>query len=364
MRLAYVAFTSGSTGRPKGVCIPHSSVLRLVHGLGDYASIGPADRVLRFAPLAFDASTLELWGTLLTGASLEIHPPGLPSPAELGRFIQQAGVTVAWLTSGLFHLVSEFAADYVGRMRVVLTGGDVVSGEHVRRLLERHPGLAVVNGYGPTENTTFTTVYRMTDPTRVPGQLPIGVPIANTQVYVLDERQRIAPPGAVGELYVAGDGLSSGYYGDDEQTARCFGDFSPGIPARLYRTGDIVRLDTEGNLRFLGRRDDQVKIRGFRIELGEIRNALTSHPSISDAVVSVAGEGAAGRQLLACCVPTADGITVSEIAGFLSQRLPAYMIPSLWAIVKELPLTANGKVDRTAIRRIAQPTANRRATAR
>ncbi len=355
-RLANVAFTSGSTGIPKGVCLPHRGVLRLVSGFSDYAPVGPGDRMLRHSPLAFDASTLEMWTALLTGASLEIYPAGVPTPADLGRFIRKSQVTVAWLTSGLFSLICEFAIDDVGGMRHILTGGDVVSADHVRRVLQRHPGLAVVNGYGPTENTVFTTVYRIADAAAVEDPLPVGVPVANTQMHILDRRRRLVPPGGIGELYAAGDGLAAGYLGDQGQTARSFGHLSGDVRSRLYRTGDIVRLDSRGRLRFLGRRDDQVKLRGFRIELGEIRTALVAHPQVCDAFAMVAGDGNS-KQVIAACVPAQDGVTVPGLIDFLVGRLPDYMIPALWAIVPELPLTVNGKVDRGAIRELARPPA-------
>ncbi len=355
-RLANVAFTSGSTGIPKGACLPHRGVLRLVAGLPDYAPVGPGDRMLRHSPLAFDASTLEMWPALLTGASLEIYPAGVPTPADLGRFIRESGVSVAWLTSGLFSLICDFAIDDVGGMRHVLTGGDVVSADHVRRVLRRHPGLVVVNGYGPTENTVFTTVHRIAGPAAVEDPLPVGMPVANTQVHILDHRGRLVPPGGIGELYAAGDGLAAGYLGDQEQTARSFGHLSGDVRSRLYRTGDIVRLDSLGRLRFLGRRDDQVKLRGFRLELSEIRTALVAHPQVSDAFVTVAGDGNA-KQVIAACVPAQDGVTVPGLIDFLTARLPDYMIPALWAIVPSLPLTANDKVDRNAIRKVARPPA-------
>jgi amino acid adenylation domain-containing protein len=356
-RLAYVAFTSGSTGIPKGVCVPHRGILRLLAGLPDYAPVESADRVMRFCSLSFDVSTFEIWGALLNGASLEIHPAGVPSAAELGCFVRDAQITVAWFTSGLFSVVCDFALDYLGSIRLLLTGGDVVSAEHVRRVLERHRGLAVIDGYGPTENTTFTTFYRVADPAAVEDPLPIGTPVANTQVHVLDARGRLVPPGAVGELYVAGDGVAAGYFGDQELTARSFGDLSAHVPSRLYRTGDLVRLDTRGRLQFLGRRDDQVKIRGCRVELGELRSVLVGHPQVADALVTVSGDGSA-RQLVAACVPAGGGgPTVSELVSFLAGRLPGFMIPALWAIVAEFPLTATGKIDRDALRRSARPAA-------
>jgi amino acid adenylation domain-containing protein len=354
-RIAYIAFTSGSTGVPKGVCIPHRGVIRLVDGLRDYAPLGPEDRMLRLSSLSFDASTLELWGPLLTGARIEIHPPGLPSPGELGEFLRLNEVTVLWLTSGVFRLVSEFAAESLATVKYLLTGGDVVPAGHVKDLLSRHTGLVIINGYGPTENTTFTTVHAVSNPADAEDPLPIGRPVANTQIYVLDQRNRLIPPGAVGELFVAGAGLASGYYGAERQTAGSFGRLSPDVPSRLYRTGDLVRLDSKGRLAFIGRRDDQVKIRGFRVEPAEITSRLMAHPDLADAIVVVIGSASSDKQLLAACVSRRDDLDMTELASYLSRLLPDYMVPALWAKLPEFPLTANGKVDRRALLRAARP---------
>jgi amino acid adenylation domain-containing protein len=354
-RLAYVAFTSGSTGQPKGVAVPHRAVIRLVHE-APYVRLGPQEQVLRLSPLAFDASTLELWGALLTGATLEVAPPGLLSPSELGAVLTERGVTVAWLTAGLFRLVEEFSPDSLGGLRQLLTGGDVLPHEHVARAVRRHPGLVLTNGYGPTENTTFTTTHSVTRPEDVDGPLPIGTPVPGTRVYVLDDRARLVPPGAVGELYAGGAGLADGYLGDEAETARRFGRFSPDVPERLYRTGDLVRVDTAGRLRFLGRTDDQVKIRGFRVELSAIGDALTALPGVRDAVVTVTEGDSVDKRLVAAVVP-ADGAEVvpAGLRDRLSERLPAYMVPALWAVVDRVPVTANGKVDRRALAALAAP---------
>ncbi|MFC1400706.1 MULTISPECIES: amino acid adenylation domain-containing protein [Streptacidiphilus] len=355
-RLAYVAFTSGSTGEPKGVCVPHLGVVRLVHG-ADYARLGPGERVLRLSPLAFDASTLELWGALLTGAALEVYTEPLPSPTELGEFLVERGVTVAWFTAGLFRLLAEFAPDSLHGLRQVLTGGDVVPHEHVARLLERHPGLVVTNGYGPTENTTFTTTHSVARPEDVDGPLPIGSPIPGTRVHVLDGRGRLLPPGAVGELYTSGAGLATGYLGDEDETARRFGCFSTDLTAeRLYRTGDLVRYDGLGRLRFLGRADDQVKLRGYRVEPAAIAAVIARLPGVQDALVFAIGADSATKRLVAAVVPAAGGAPAPVgLRQALEQQLPSYMVPALWTVVDELPLTRNGKVDRKALAASARP---------
>jgi len=358
--LAYIAFTSGSSGLPKGVAVPHRAIVRLVHE-AEFVRLGPGERVLRLSPLAFDASTLELWGPLLGGGALEVYPPGIPSPTELGGFLLDRGVTVAWLTAGLFRLVEEFAPAALGGLRQLLTGGDVVPHDHVARALTRHPDLVITNGYGPTENTTFTATYSVSSAADVDGPLPIGTPVPGTRVHVLDARHRLVPPGAVGELYAAGAGLAHGYVDDETQTARAFGEFSPDVPERLYRTGDLVRVDTAGRLRFLGRRDDQVKLRGFRIELSAITDVLAAADGVRDAVV-VATEGdSTDKRLLAAVVPVSGDLATEDLRDLLAEQLPSYMVPTLWAVVDRIPVTGNGKVDRRALAAVALPAGQRPA---
>ncbi|HZH77640.1 MAG TPA: amino acid adenylation domain-containing protein, partial [Archangium sp.] len=283
--LAYIDFTSGSTGRPKGVCIEHASVLRTLLDVR-YADISAQHSFLLIAPISFDASTLEVWGPLLTGGRLVVFPPHSPSDLrELAGVLQRHAITTLHLTSGLFTQMVDGNLEGLRGVRQLLTGGDVVSSPHVRRVLEQLR-IPVTACYGPTEGTLFTSCFRMTEPSQVPASVPIGTPISDTQVYLLDRHLQPVPPGTPGELYISGDGLARGYLQQPALTAERFlpNPFSATPGARLYRTGDLARHRPDGVLEFLGRADFQVKIRGFRVELGEIEATLCTLPSVKDAV--------------------------------------------------------------------------------
>jgi amino acid adenylation domain-containing protein len=348
--LACVMFTSGSTGRPKGVAVTHGNVVRLVRDT-NYARLDAGGVFLQLAPVAFDASTFEIWGPLLNGGRLALFPPGPPDLRRLGEAIKSHGVTTLWLTAGLFHQMVESHLEHLRPVRQLLAGGDVLSPSHVRRAVAGLPGMEIINGYGPTEATTFATFHPVHagDPE---GPVPIGRALANARVYVLDAAPGLAPMGAVGQLYVGGDGLARGYLGRPDLTAERFvPDAVSGEPgARLYATGDLARWRPAGVLDLLGRVDQQVKLRGFRIEPGEIESVLASHPEVESAVV-VAREDVPGDKRLVAYVVPAPG-SAPEIAGlpaFLELRLPAYMVPAAFVFLPELPLTANGKVDRRAL---------------
>ncbi|WP_147444808.1 non-ribosomal peptide synthetase [Corallococcus sp. CA053C] len=347
--LAYIDFTSGSTGRPKGVGTPHAAVLRTLFGV-DFAHFGPEETLLLMAPLAFDASTLEVWGALLHGSKLAVFPPHPPSdPHELEQVLVRHGVTMLWLTAGLFAQVVDTHLPALRSLRQVLTGGDVISAPHVRRVLEQL-GLPVTAGYGPTETTVFATSHRLTSAAQVESAVPLGRPLGNTQVYVLDDSGQPVPPGVTGELYVGGEGLARGYVGQPALTAERFlpHPFASTPGARLYRTGDLARWREDGVLEFLGRTDAQVKVRGFRIELAEVEAALLAHPEVREAVV-VAREDVPGDKRLVAYVVAAESLDMAALRAFLKQRLPDYMVPSALGRLAALPLTANGKVDRKAL---------------
>lgn len=341
---AYLAYTSGSTGNPKGVCVPHRAVLRLVFDQ-DFLPIRADDVFLQLAPVAFDASTLEIWGPLLNGGRLVVAPPGDVSPRDLARIVRDEGVTALWLTAGLFHAVVEAGAGELRGLRHLAAGGDVLSAAHVDRALRELPDTRLVNGYGPTENTTFTTCHVITGPVG-DGQVPIGLPINGTTVHLLDEHLEPVADGEVGELCAGGLGLAHGYRNAPASTAERFvpNPFADVPGQRLYRTGDLARRRPDGVLEFHGRTDDQVKIRGFRVETGEVEAALRRHPEVHDA--SVVAQRANGERLLAAFYVSDLTMTSAELREHLAGIVPHYMLPSVFQRVDELPLTPNGKVDR------------------
>lgn len=351
---AYIMFTSGSTGTPKGVVVPHRAVLRLVLG-ADYIKFGPAETFLLLAPLSFDASTFELWGALLHGGQCAIFPDRVPSVERLESVLMRHQVTILWLTSALFNLVVDTNPAVLRNVRQLLSGGEALSVEHVRRALACLPETKLCNGYGPTESTTFATVFHI--PRSFPRDVhnvPIGRPIANTTVYILDAGSQFAAIGVPGEIHIGGDGLALGYLDDPTATDRKFVTVpgSDGGPMRLYRTGDWARRRPDGEIEFLGRRDNQIKIRGFRVEPGEIESAFRRLPNIADCAVVVDAGPTRESRLVAFYVPV-DPEAVGEAGALrtlLAPQLPSYMVPSVFISRRALPTTANGKVDRGALR--------------
>ncbi|MDN3354915.1 non-ribosomal peptide synthetase [Actinomadura sp. DC4] len=347
-QLAYVVFTSGSTGAPKGVAATHADVVALA---ADRSwRNGAHERILLHSPLNFDASTYELWVPLLSGGQVVVAPPGDLEPATLARVVRRHGVTALWLTAGLFMLMAERPECLAG-VREAWIGGDVVPPPTVRRVMDACPDTTIVDVYGPTEITAFATRHRVRHTDYLRGALPIGRPLDNTRVYVLDDRLRPVPPGVAGELYIAGAGLARGYFGRPALSAERFVACPYGGPGeRMYRTGDLARWNAGANLEFVGRTDHQVKVRGYRIELGEIQTALTAQPSVAQAVVVVREDQPGDQRLTAYVVPdenvTADPVRLRQE---LSRLLPDYMTPAAVVVLDAFPLTPNGKIDRTAL---------------
>ncbi|MFE6852092.1 amino acid adenylation domain-containing protein [Streptomyces sp. NPDC057674] len=348
-QLAYAMFTSGSTGVPKGVAVTHRNITELA---ADTRFTGDAHRrVLLHSPLAFDATTYELWAPLLSGGTLVVAPPGLLDTAALASVLAAESITGLWLTVGLFRLVAEEDPGAFAGLGEVWTGGDVVPPEAVRRVMDACPNLTVVNAYGPTETTTFATSHEIHRPFDYDGALPIGRPIDNTRLYVLDEHLGLLPAGVQGELYIAGTGLAQGYLDRPALTAERFVADPYGPPgSRMYRTGDLVRWSRQGEIEYLGRADQQVKLRGFRIEPGEIESALVAHDSVAQAAVIVREDRPGDKRLVAYLV--GHGGTAPDpdaLRAHADGLLPDYMVPSAFVALDALPLTSNGKLDRRAL---------------
>jgi aspartate racemase len=338
---AYIMFTSGSTGRPKGVAVPHRAIVRLVRGQ-DYVSLTPNETFLQFAPASFDASTLEIWGPLLNGGRLAIAPPGQLSLQQIANTIRSLGVTALWLTSGLFNLMADEQPDAFGPLRQLLAGGDVLSIPHLRKISAAYPRLRIINGYGPTESTTFACCHTITPADLELPSVPIGRPIANTTVRILDGDGSPVPVGEPGELFIGGDGLAIGYWNQPALTAEKFVTVRG---ERFYRTGDRVRWLPNGLIQFLGRQDHQVKIRGYRIEPGEIEAALAAQPGVNRCAVIAIGEGA-DKHLAAYHTGPAEP---DELRAALRRELPDYMVPAFFTRLDSLPLNGNGKIDRGSL---------------
>jgi amino acid adenylation domain-containing protein len=355
--LAYVMYTSGTSGRPKGALVPHRAILRLVIET-NFIRITADDRMLQTGALAFDASTFEIWGALLNGGRL-VRPPemALLEPAAMKSLIRQHGITVMWLTSSLFNQfidangAGEADGDLFSGLRALLAGGEKLSVAHVNAFRRAHPDVAFINGYGPTENTTFTCCHRVDR--EYADDIPLGPPIANTSVWILDSKGALCPPGIAGEICAGGDGVARGYLNDPELTARKFevdrfseSDDVAGTP-RLYRTGDLGRWTSDGLVEYLGRIDDQVKIRGYRIEPGEIESRMREYDGVREAVVVAREMGADGKALVAYVTGTLDD--VKPLRDQLKAQVPDYMVPAYIVKVEKFPLTPNGKVDRRAL---------------
>ncbi|POA48981.1 non-ribosomal peptide synthetase [Pseudomonas sp. MPR-ANC1] len=349
--LAYIMYTSGSTGTPKGVMVPHRGIGRLVINNG-YADFNPQDRVVFASNPAFDASTMDIWGPLLNGGRVVvIDHQTLLDPNAFGRELSRSGATILFVTTALFNQYVQLIPQALKGLRILLCGGERGDPAAFRRLLAEAPALRIVHCYGPTETTTYATTFAVHDVAENAESVPIGGPISNTQVYVLDAHQQPVPMGVTGELYIGGQGVALGYLNRPELTAEKFlhDPFSDRPGALLYRTGDLVRWLAPGQLDCIGRNDDQVKIRGFRIELGEIENRLLNCPGIKEAVVLARRDGQENARLVAYYTVTGDSLDSADLHAQLQVLLPEYMVPTAWVQLDVLPLNNNGKVDRKAL---------------
>ncbi|WP_426703027.1 amino acid adenylation domain-containing protein [Rhodanobacter sp. Col0626] len=348
--LAYVMYTSGSTGAPKGAEITHRSIIRLVRDVS-FVDLAAAPRVLHAAPLGFDASTLEIWGPLLNGGTCVIHDERIPTGCGLAGTIERHGVRIAWLTAALFNAIVDDDASRLRGLEQLLIGGEALSPGHVRKAYAALPDTVIINGYGPTECTTFAATYRipreLDEGTR---SIPIGRPIADTTLHVLNPHGEPVPVGVIGELHIGGAGLARGYLGRPELTAERFIAHPFGTAdERLYRTGDLVRWLPQGVIEFIGRVDGQVKIRGYRIEVGEIEVALQQLPGVRACAVLAREDRPEQKRLVAYYVVDDVAITARHLREQLTRTLPEFMVPAIYIRLDALPVTSNGKLDRRAL---------------
>jgi amino acid adenylation domain-containing protein/non-ribosomal peptide synthase protein (TIGR01720 family) len=367
---AYIMYTSGSTGMPKGVAVLQRGVSRLVLNT-NYVQIQPEDRMAHASNPSFDASTFEIWGAFLNGATLVGVPREIAlSASAYSAYLRRTGINILLLTTALFNHIAHEIPDAFSTVKYLLFGGEAADAAAIRKVLQAHRPAHVINVYGPTEATCIGTTYEIQDLTLEVVNVPIGKPIANTQVYVLDEQKRPVPIGVPGELYLGGNGLAAGYLNRPDltreqfipspfysQLQRRYQSDHPSlhilqpVDPRLYKTGDLARYRPDGNLEFLGRKDGQVKLHGLRIELGEIEACLSQYPLIKENVVLMRQDRPGDKRLVAYLVPKGqqEEIVLSEVRRFLKERLPDFMIPAIFVFLDALPINPNGKVDRKAL---------------
>jgi amino acid adenylation domain len=355
--LAYLMYTSGSTGQPKGVMVPHRAITRLVLNCG-YADFKASDRVAFASNPAFDASTMEIWAPLLNGGLIvAIDQETLLEPAQFGQTLKQRAVNILWLTVGLFNQYADALSEEFAGLRYLIVGGDALDPRVIARVVRGDSPQHLLNGYGPTETITFAATHEITVVPENARSIPIGRPIANTRIHILDRYLEPVPVGVAGELYIGGAGVAHGYLNRPELTAERFiaNPFMEEAGARVYKTGDLGRWLAGGTIEFLGRNDFQVKIRGYRIELGEIEARLVGRDGVREAVVVAREDTAGDKRLVAYYTVTEtsgvgkEGIGAEQLRLHLSAGLPEYMVPSAYVMLEKLPLTPNGKVDRKAL---------------
>ncbi|PHM60713.1 Amino acid adenylation [Xenorhabdus stockiae] len=343
-QVAYVNFSSGSTGEPKAIACTHAGIVRLCQQQ-TFLDFHVRPVFLFHSPLSFDASTLEIWGPLLNGGCCIIHQEEMLTPQILQRAIHRYGVNTLWLTAPLFNVLVDTDVQCLNGLHTVLTGGDILSVSHVRKAFVAHPEICFVNGYGPTENTTFTCCHIIKAEDLLGDDIPIGQAITGTQVLLYDlQGKQIIDPGLSGEIYAFGEGLALGYLGDPERTAQAFVTINwQGISQRAYRTGDLACYDEEGNLHFIGRVDSQIKINGYRINLSEIESRLRNIPEVEDCILLV--QQYQGSKCLVAVLQAKDDRQARQAM----LQFPSWERPTFWLCVRSLPLTRHGKVDRQAL---------------
>jgi len=346
--LAYIMYTSGTTGVPNGSMIRQYSVVRLVRNT-DYIKLSPEDRILLTGAIVFDSTTFEIWGSLLNGATLHIvEKDTILSPEKLGEELLKNEITILWLTSPLFTHIAEVRTDIFSKLKYLLVGGDVLSAQHINKVRKDNPLLKVINGYGPTENTTFSTTFLIERDFE--HNIPIGNPINNSTVFIFDKYLNYQPIGVVGEIYVGGDGLSAGYLNREDFNRSRF-IVNPHKPGeRLYKTGDFGKWLPDGNIEFHGRIDNQIKIRGFRVELGEIESVISDLEGVKETVVKPLKMENGDYRLAAFLNVTESFVTdLNELRHKVRVILPSYMLPSAYKFLHGFPQTISGKTNREAL---------------
>ncbi|MEO8109317.1 MAG: amino acid adenylation domain-containing protein [Ginsengibacter sp.] len=353
--LAYVIYTSGSTGKPKGVLVEQGNVVSLVKGI-NYVSLNNEDKLLSTGSSSFDATTFEYWGMLLNGGQLILcEEAKLLNSELLKKEIERRKVSKMWFTSSWFNQLVENDISIFENLQTILAGGEKLSEQHIRKIRQTYPGIEIINGYGPTENTTFSLTYTITE-TEITNNIPIGRPLNNRHAYIMNDSGQLAPVGVPGEIYLGGAGLARGYLNREELTAERFIE-NPFASAaekeekrnpRLYKTGDIGKWLPDGNIEYLGRADDQVKLRGYRIELGEIESVIAQSGLVKHAVV-MAPTHKTGHRYLAGYVVAEGTFNKEALNTYLHSKLPEYMIPAVWIELEQMPLTSNGKIDKKAL---------------
>jgi amino acid adenylation domain-containing protein len=344
---AYIMYTSGSTGHPKGVMVTHRNVIRLVKN-ANYVPLTVQTRILQTGAPVFDATTFEIWGSLLNGGQLILTGKEVILDAHrLGDALNTFNANTLWLSSPLFNRLMQQDIELFAPLNYLLVGGDVLSPANIDRVRETFPNLKIINGYGPTENTTFSTTYLIDRTFEL--NIPIGSPISNSTAYIVNTNNHLQPVGVWGELCVGGDGISCGYLNSPEMTAKYFNRSYRSHGSYIsYKTGDLARWLSDGNIEFLGRRDFQVKIRGYRVELGEIESQLLNHMDINEAVV-IAKEKENNNKYLCAYFTSSKEVDISSLRDHLSKKLPDYMIPTYFTQLEKLPLTVNGKIDQKVL---------------